>query len=278
MTLCEGVLRAVVVAARDQDGWRCTELGDGRAMVDTGRTTADSEPVRLYVSEPLPGMLAISDGGETLARLVDQGFDMEDQVHQMLWEDGLYAYRLTTVENRIYADTSLERAPYTLRRMADGLVALNGMAVAVVPATVRRESLADEVEGFLKSQYTSDRVQRSPNVRLLNGLTIKPALRVITASRPVLVQPGAATSPTQSYDHAHTLFSLAARGGLPMDQRLVVLGGGVESWNAIRIRLLAEVAFVGFWRHRELFFDFLEGTIPDDAVMAPPGFDVPMVP
>ncbi len=279
MTLCEGALEHVLTLVRNLHDWRCrTEGSPETASIDTGRSTATSEPITLYVRALDDETLLVSDQGETLARLADAGFTLDDPIHAALWDEALYTYRVSPLDDRVFLQTSLREAAANLVRLADALVALDALRLVALPAPGRTRGLADEVEGYLRRHFAEDRVERQPQVRLRNGLRIQPALRVHTDVRPVLVQPGASGSRTQAYDHAHTLFSLARRGGVPREECLVVLGGEVRTWNAARLRVLSEEAFVGFWRYRSPIDDFLAGVLPDDPLMVPPGVDVPLIP
>lgn len=278
MSLCEGVLGPVLDRVRSQYGWRCYVDGDPAvAIVDTGRATATSEPVSLYVREMGAGTLILSDRGETLSRLADEGFSLDDPVHSALWDEAMYTYRVNLLDDRVFVQTSLDRASSDFARFGDALVALDALRLVALPPSVRSRGLADDVEDYLKSQFTAAKVDRKPLVRLRHGVTIQPALRVNT-DRAVLVQPGSASSRTQSYDHAHTLFSLAGRGGVPMSERLVVLGGDVREWDNARLRLLADEAYVGFWSYRGPIDEFLSGSLPDDPLMTPPEIEIPLLP
>ena len=279
MNPCDEPLATILSTVARDFTWRCRPLGDSTgARVSTGRLLADGEPVQLLV-RVRAGMLVVSDGGETLSRLQDQGLDRSDPVLDALWVEALRTYRLQETDGRVFIQAPLARAAQALNRFADALVALDALRVAALPARGRRPTLADEVEAYLRSIYDEGRVRRAPTVRLGGGLTIRPALQVDTQDRSgVLVQSGAATSTTQSFDHAYALFGLAARGGVPLPNRLVVLGGAVESWNASRLRALSDVAFVGFWRHRERVHRFLDGDIPDDPLLTPEGMQIPLLP
>jgi hypothetical protein len=260
-------------------GWACQPLrDDDRVQIHTGRMLADSEPLSL-LARVREDSLLVSDGGNTLARLADNGLDRADPVLDALWREALEAYRVQEVDGRVFLQVPLDQAAHGLNRFADAIVALDGLRVATLPARSRPRTLAAEVEEYLRNLYGTRHVQKSPTIPLVGGLTIKPALRVDTPSRSgVLVQTGAATSTTQSYDHAYAMFSLAERGRVPMPQRLVVLGGTVSSWNQARLRALAEVTFVGFWGHLERVREFLDGRPPDDPLMLPAGVEVPLLP
>jgi hypothetical protein len=65
---------------------------------------------------------------------------------------------------------------------------------------------------------------------------------------------------------------------VPREECLVVLGGEVRTWNAARLRVLSEEAFVGFWKYRSPIDDFLAGALPDDPLMVPPDINVPLIP
>lgn len=280
MSLCDDQLRPVLAALAERYGWACEPLrNDRRVFVTTGRVTADAEPIRLLVRLDEGDALVMSDGGETLGRLFDEAFSRDDPVFESLWRDALKTYHVLEADDRVYLQAPLLQAAQALNRFADALVALDGLRVVAWPPLARTRTLADEVEDFLADRYSRKAVIRAPRIRLPGGLVITPALRVDTGNREgVLVQPGSAAAQTHSFEHAYTTFTLAERGPIPITNRLVVLGGSVERWNANRLRALADVAFIGFWRHREPMERFLDGEIPDDPVMVPSGVDIPLLP
>jgi len=178
----------------------------------------------------------------------------------------------------VFVQTSLAEAAHWLPRLADALVALDALQVIGVPPRQKPRTLASEVENYLTGLYGRDKVRRQPNLRLTRGLRVSPALVAQPANREeILIQPGAVTSVTQSFDHAYATFSLASLGGVAQTRCLTILGGEVPSWNLLRLRALSEVTFVGFWSHREQVRAFLDGEIPDDPLMLPDGVDVPLL-
>lgn len=277
MSICDSELAATLAAIETNFAWRCRALPDGRRVeITTSRTTADSEPVTL-LAILADGLLTVSDGGETVNRLADASFDIADQVLSTLWAEALRTYRVHETEGRVFVQTPLFEAAHALNRFADVLVALDGLRLIGLPSPSRTKTLADEVTDYLAGLYGIENITKKPHIRLNNGITISPGLEVHTPNRArVLVQPGAATSPTQSYDHAHTTMSLARRGGIPQQDLLIILGGAVATWNANRLRALSDLAFVGFWQGRENVHRFLDGFTPNDPLMGPPGYSVPM--
>ncbi len=210
---------------------------------------------------------------------MDAGLDLDDAVHDALWKHALTEYGLSEIGGRVLVQLRLDEVAHGLNRLADALVALDALRLVALPPRTRPRTLAGEVEDYLRQVYSDAKVRTRPTIRLKGGLKVAPGLTVDVPDRgEVLVQPGAATSITQSYDHAFATFSLAARGGVPKPQRLTVLGGSVTTWDASRLRALSEVTYVGFWSYRERLRRFLDGDIPGDPLMAPPGVDVPMLP
>lgn len=278
MSLCDGELADILSIVETRYRWTCRPLPDGRrVIITTNRVRADSEPVKLHASLA-DDVLTVSDGGQTLNLLADASFDPNDPVLSPVWREALSTYRLQEADGRVFVQTPLAYAPHALNRFADALVALGALQVIGIPPAGRARTLADEVEDYLASLYDSRQVQRKPQIRLSEGINIIPALRVETPARGgVLVQTGAATSVTQSYDHAYALMSLARRGGVSAQNCLVVLGGSVNTWNYHRLRALSDISFVGFWEDREQVHSFLDGETPDDTLMVPPGFDVPLI-
>lgn len=260
--------------------WTCREIAGGRTEVLTDRRRLDGEPVRLMVRIDGDGDAVVaSDGGETLASLRDHGFDVTDPVLDAVWRELLYQARVGEADGRVFVQVPLAEAPHGLTRLADACVALDALQVVGLPPRTRPKTLAGEVEDFLRASLGDDRVKRQPTLMLGGGFRVTPALVVTeTPNRgQVIVQTGAATSGLQAWDHAYATFGLAARGGVPMNQRLAVLGGSVGTWGQHRLRALADLAFVGFWSQREQVRSFLEGQIPNDSLMLPPGVDVPLL-
>lgn len=278
VSVCEA-LAPTLEALHQRYGWRCRLLsGSDRVVLSTGRRRANSEPVRLYVRLASDSVI-VSDGGETLSALADAGFDREDPVLDNLWAESLQTYRLEELDGRVVLTAPLNQAADTLHRLADGLVALDLLRVVALPARRRGHTLAEQVEGYLRGLYPTNLIERGPRVQGTGGLVIRPALRVDTKRGGVLVQPGAAGSPTQSYDHAYTLFAhVSRRTPVAMSNRLTVLGGRPGNWDVARLRALGDLTFVGFWADRDRVRRFLDGDIPKDTVMVPVGKNVPLFP
>jgi hypothetical protein len=272
----EPVLQALMVTY----GWRCRRVpGDvGVLEVSTGRRQISGEPVRLRVRVEDNGAVVASDGGESLLRLVDAGLDRGDPAMMALWTETLRTYRLKEYDDRVYVEAPAEEAAHALNRLADALVALDGLSLVCVPPQTRSRTLTDEVESYLRQRY-ENHVRRMPSIQLAGGLSIKPSMAVDTPDRDgIVVQTGAASDRSAAYEHAFTLFSKAARGGLPIPKRLVILGGQVGTWSASDLRILGDVAFVGFRAHIDLVLPFLEGKVPDDTILTPTGVSVPLLP
>lgn len=279
MTLCDS-LAPTLGALEDRYAWHCTPLRDGRrVLVHTGRNRADSEPVTLLAAFPDAETVMISDGGETLNRLGDIGFDRDDPVLEAIWQEALRTYRLDEIDGRVFLQAPLTQAAHAMNRLADALVALDGLRIVAAPPQNKRRTLADQVEDYLmRNLPPAGYVTRRPQVKLRGGLVLRPALALDVPQRSrVLIQPGSTSAKTQSFDHAHTTFSLMADGNVPKASRLVVLGGSPLTWDTTRLRYLAEVAYVGFLSHRDGLNAFLHGNIPNDPLMTPPGFDVPLL-
>lgn len=266
MTTCADLTEVLARLTSDSD-WRCESLDSDRVLLTTGRSRADSEPVRLFV-RLVEDSLLVSDGGEILNRLADFGFSLDDEVLADVWRAALRTYRVEESDGRVFLQIPLAAAAHGLRRMADALVALDALQIIAVPPTPRR-TFVDEVEGFLRS--SNRRVRRGPRINMGSGLTLSPALEVGTERGDVYVQPGAASSATQAFDHAFSLFTLAAsRAHIAPDQRLSVLGGGPSAWSRGRLLALAEVSYVGFFEDRERIDRFLDGDVPRQTLMLPP--------
>lgn len=283
MTLCDDELSGVLGELAGRFLWQCKQLPEsgGLAEISTGRRRADSEPVRLYVRMPDRDTILVSDGGETLSALGDAGFDRDDPLMSALWNEALRTYRLDELDGRVFLQSPLATAAHALARLADGCLALDALRVVALPPRNRPVTLAAEVEDYLRHVYADDGlVRRAPQLRLRGGVRVSPALEVRTPARgEVYVQPGAASSPTQSYDHAYATFALVEqRSDVPITNRLVVLGGSAASWNLNKLRALSDVAFVGFWQDRSRLRHFLDGDTPDDPLMLPEGVQAPLQP
>jgi hypothetical protein len=280
MTDCRDI-STMLATLSDLYGWGCRPVPGREDVVEvnTGRTWHDDEQVRLLLRVDGSHTVVASDGGQALLRLRDAGFDLDDPLCASLWTESLRTYRLEEVDDRLYIQIEMSRAAHAVNRLADAIVALDALRVVCVPKQVKGRSLADEVEDYLRGTKGITNVHKSPEVALTHGLTIKPSLTVDTPSRSaVLIQAGSTSARTQSYDHAFTTFGLVHRSGVPMNRRLTVLGGNVESWNAGRLRALSDVTFVGFWTHRALLSAFLlDDHLPDDPILVPEGMDIPML-
>lgn len=175
MNVCEGPIAAILNAVTSDYGWSCFPLPESdAALISTGRRYSDSEPVELHVRPADTKSLVISDGGETLNRLVDAGLNLEDDVHTTILSEALYDNRLETVDGKVFIHVSNDRAHHALPRFADALIGLDTLRLVLLPPTVRTSHLADEVETFLKAQFTGDRYVRSPSVQMATGSQCAP--------------------------------------------------------------------------------------------------------
>jgi len=222
------------------------------------------------VACPTPDTLVASDGGETLNRLFDAGFDREDPALDSIWREALRMYRLYEASGRVFLQMPLARAAHDLNRLSDALVALDGLRVIAMPPHHQARTLADQAEDYLRQVSTDDsRVHRRPEVRASSGLLLRPALAIDTLERGrIFVQPGSTSSKTQSFDHAYTTFHLFPDAQIAKENRLVILGGSLRSWNFSRLRILTDVAYVGFLSERARITRFLYGSIPTDPLMS----------
>lgn len=273
-------ISSILTTLENQYGWRCRPV-PGRpdvVEVSTGRRLIDGEPVRLLVRLDGGDVIVASDGGRSLLRLRDAGFDVDDSLLTSLWEEALRTYRVSELDDRVFVQAPVGRAGEALARLADTVVALDGLQVVAVPKQVKGSTLASEVETYLRTRPRLSNVRKSPGIKVRQGLTVRPSLSVASETRgEILIQAGATSSKNQAFDHAFATFGLIERAGIPMPSRLTILGGQPASWTAGRLRALSEVTFVGFWEHRAQIISFLEEEVPNDPVLVPPGIDVPMV-
>lgn len=269
----------IVAALESRYGWNCRPV-PGRpnvVEVSTGRRLIDGEPVRLLVRLDGGEVIVASDGGRSLLRLRDAGFDVDDMLLTSLWEEALRTHRVSELDDRVFVQAPVRHAAEALSRLADTVVALDGLQIVAVPKQAKGLSLASEVEAYLRTRPRIHEVRKSPGIKVRPGLMVRPSLSVVTESRgEILIQAGATSSKTQAFDHAFATFGLIGTG-VPIMSRLTILGGRPASWTVGRLRALSEVTFVGFWEHKEQILTFLEDNVPDDPVLVPPGIDVPMV-
>lgn len=128
----------------------------------------------------------------------------------------------------------------------------------------------------MRDKFSDDSVTKQPRVPLGDDIVIRPTFRVIAKRGPVHIQAAAATSPIPSYDHAFVTFTMAERAEVPLDQRLVVLGGSLKTWSLPRLRVLSERAHVALWEPRGPLDAFLDGNrtkctlLIDQTMMWPP--------
>lgn len=269
MNVCDGPIATILNAATSNYGWSCFPLPESdAALISTGRRYSDSEPVELFVRPADTKSVVISDGGETLNRLTEAGLDLDDEVHHTIWNEALYDNRLETVDGKVFVHVSNDRAHHVLPRFADALVGLDTLRLFALPPNTRATLLADEVENFLESRF-ANQFTRAPVVKMKHGLTMHPTFRVNTTSHPIYMQVAASTTKTRAYEHAFTQFSLAERGNIPIEQRLVVLGGSAITWTLPKLEVLANVAYVGFWKDKPTLDGFLRGDIPNQRLMVP---------
>lgn len=260
MDICSGPLAEVLRVLNADFGWSCEPLSDTRAVLASGRRYADSEPVEVHVSLQ-DDIVALSDGGALVARLESAGFDLDDPVHLATWRESLWEFRLGFDDGVVHVTASLGTASHALVRLADGLLGLDTLRLLAVPKTARAKTFADTVEDYLRTTLGEDAVTRSPHVSI-SGISVRPTLRVLAKKGPVYIQAAATTSWSQSYEHAFYMFSLLERAEVPLEQRLVLLGGSEATWTRPRLEVLSDVAYVGLFAERERVDAFLSGATP----------------
>lgn len=261
MNLCEGDLADVLSRISSEFGWSCDPVPNREfVMVNSGRRFSDSQPVELRVVQTSSDEIIVSDGGEIWERLTGAGLDLDDRAHRGLWEDAIYDQRLEVHDGRLFVQVPLRRAADALVRFADGLVALDALRLVVLPPLSRPKTLADEVESFLRGHYGSNEIDKNPTVDVGDGLRFRPSL-LVHAERDVYLQATASTGRATAFEHAFTMFTLANNDpSIPVESRLVVLGGSESTWPSAKIRYLAnKTAYVGFWKYRDRVMDFLDG-------------------
>lgn len=266
MDLCEGALAPALRQLNSRYGWTCHPLPDGRALISTGRSFADYEPVDLFVSAR-GDIVSLSDGGLLSVRLADAGFDVTDEVFHRLWHDVLYDFRLSSEEGAVHLTASPQTAAAAAARLADGLLALDTLRHVGMPRAQKIRSFSDDVEDYLRGAVGDQAVTKRPRLSV-EGMTIQPSLRVVTKRAPVFVQAVATTGArAQSLEHAYFVFSMVEKAGVPAPQRLVILGGSEASWPRPRLRAVADVAYVGLLSHRDALGAFLAGQVPSDHLL-----------
>lgn len=266
MDLCVGQLAEPLRQMARDFGWTCLPLQDGRAQLTSGRRYADAEPVQIFVS--IQGdIVTLSDGGESVGRLALSGFDLEDEVHEQLWRDALHEFRVGFADGVVQVSTSLDSVAHRATRLADALVGLDTLRLVAFPTRPRKRTFADSVEDYIRHRMGEQSIVRSPVVRI-DDISVRPTLRVRAKKGNVFVQAAATTSWNTSFEHAFWTFSLFDRAPeIPVSQRLIVLGGTEATWGRPRMRLLAEVAYVGIWADRGPIDDFLDGRYDGDRIL-----------
>lgn len=265
MDICSGALADVVRVLNADFGWVCEPLSDERAVLVSGRRYADSEPVEVHVLVR-EDLVVLSDGGELVSRLASAGFDLDDPVHQGLWREALWEFRLAFGDGLVQVTASLATAAHAAAKLADGLLGLDTLRLVAMPKVARPKTFADSVEEYLRGMIGEEAVTRSPRVSV-SGITVRPTLLVAAKKGPVYVQTAATTSWTQAYEHAFYMFSLMDRAEVPAEQRLVVLGGTEATWTRPRLEVLSEVAYVALWSERRHVDSFLAGQTPGNRLL-----------
>jgi hypothetical protein len=269
MDVCDGPLAPVVRALNREFGWACEPLGTARAILSTGRRFTDSEPVEVTVSVD-GDIVTVSDGGLMLARLALAGFELDDDLHMGLWRDALYAARLSYDDGLVHLTASLSSTSQAVRRVADGMLGLDALQLVAFPKATRVRTFADDVEDYLRSSVGEEAVTRFPVIDV-GDMTVRPTFRVQAKRGPILLQTAATTAFKQAFEHAYVTFSLIERSEqaslIPVERRLIVLGGSELTWGRARISMLADVAFVGLWSERAPIRRFLDGVVPRDRVL-----------
>ncbi|TCO34709.1 uncharacterized protein DUF1828 [Kribbella steppae] len=280
MTTCKD-LAPVISALTERYGWTCRPVPNRSDVLElgTGRVWPDSEPLRILVRVDEENNVFASDGGVTMLRLRDGGFDADDSLLPSLWNLALEEYGLSEVDDRLYVEAEMQLAADAVNHLADAMLAIDGLRLVAVPKQARGRALSDEVEDYLRTVNAVVKVRRKPTIRFPGGLVVRPTLSIDTVDRrQVLVQTGARTSRGQAYDHVFTTFGLVHGAEVPMDHRLAVLSGSVQSWQQSRIWALAQFTYVGFWDHRETLRDFFAGpSRSQDRILVPEGIEIPLI-
>lgn len=264
--MCSGLLADALQTLNAGHGWRCTPVEGDRAVLSTGRRFADAEPVEIFVSAR-GDIVTLTDGGEIVSRLAIAGFDMDDEVLEALWRDALHEFRLGFHEGVVSSTTSPETIPFVAQRFADALVGLDTLRLVALPKKARSQTFADTVEDYLRSSVGDAAVRRAPSVTI-GEITVRPTLQVLGKTGGIYVQAAATTSWNSAFEHAFWTFSLLDRmGTIPLEHRLIVLGGSESTWGRPRINMLADVAYVGLWSERSRIESFIRGIVPNERVL-----------
>jgi hypothetical protein len=256
MTVCDEVTAAVL--GHLSEGWTCRPLGEGRFLVAGSGHYSDGDAAEV-LAQVADGDVTVSDGGEALARLELAGVSVDSGRAREMWLALIRAHGLDLVDGRLYRHGTVSELGTLTAVMVEALVNLDG--IRLLAPTPRRLPFAEELVTFLQAEF--EHVEEHVELRGRSGSAYRVTAAAGRPDQPVFVQALAGNTPQarqRAAEHGFVVFS-DVDGTLLPRQKLIVLGGSVGQWNAGRLGLLSQVAYVGSWRGRDRLIDFIGGQV-----------------
>lgn len=263
MSECSTLLSSVLVGEQSRWSWRTVALDT--VVLVTSHHYADGDTVELIV-QTVGDDVIVSDGGEVLARLDSVGVNLDARSRAgQSWKRLLAAHAIAQDRGMLLRRAGSEHTADLVQEMADAVVNLDGLRLlAPVP---RRPAFPERVTTYLEAEFPLV----TPRAEL-TGISGSP-YRVTAAAgndeRQVYIQTAAgrnAAAQRTAVEHCYTMFS-DVNGRLPSNRKLVVLDDEAPEWRPEAISLLSTVAFVGTWGARDLWTEFVRGTIPQSRLL-----------
>lgn len=265
MTECGTLLSSVLTGERSH--WSCRQVSPDTVVLVTSRHYTDGDTVELVV-QTVDDEVIVSDGGEVLARLDSVGVNLNarSRVGQS-WKRLLAAHAIEHDRGLLLRRASTEHAADLVQEMADAVANLDGLRL-LAPAP-RRPAFPERVTTYLEAEFPL--VTPRAELAGMSGTPYRVTAAAGNDERQVYIQTAAgqnAAAQRTAVEHCYTMFS-DVNGHLAGDRKLVVLDDAAPEWRPEAINLLSTVAFVSTWGARDLWTEFVWGTIPESRLLLP---------
>jgi hypothetical protein len=239
----------------------CTELTDGRTLLQTPYTFSDGDAVEVVLSIR-ESWLALSDAGEALGRLAMSGVNLSSEGADEHISNVTNGYRVTKLANELRIEGRPEEGPDLLLRLTASMLAID--ALQVLRPARRTPQFSERLASYVAS--LSPDVEKAFELRGRSGAVHRFTAH-IGGVEPLLIQGvagGTSEAGTRSVEHAFTMFSDVNTVYADRDRKLAVLSDDERGWRPAHVRLLRRVALVADWRRREPISQLIHGNKLDD--------------
>lgn len=158
--------------------------------------------------------------------------------------------------------------------MVDALANIDGLRLLAPPP--RTLTFPDRLATLLEAEFPE--VERRVRLAGASGVAYQLTAAARHGERRVYIQAasgGTLQARRSAVEHAYTAFS-DINGAVSTDRKLVVLDDAQPVWSPQQVTLLMRVAYVGTWRSRDRWIDFVRGEVPEESRLLAVGEQPPL--